>query len=120
MFRKLATATVLASGLLLSNCMTVSPTQVSSITTSFISAVDKAVAVGCAAVPEVSAIITLVNSGIGTSVAGVASAFCAAFSAAVPTKASHKAPVMARRFGRRFGAAGPIYACAGNICGWKL
>lgn len=120
--RKLAIVAVAAAALSLSACNTLSPSTVSSLTTSFITAVEKTAATVCSAVPEVSAIITLVNSGIGQSVSGVASAFCAAFATATPApvKAGRRAPpVMARRFGRRFGG-GPTYECAGSICGWKL
>lgn len=121
---RLATVTVLASAILLSNCVTTTPGQVSSITTSFLTAVDQTVATVCQAVPEAAAIISLVNSGIGLSVGGVASAFCSAFANAVPAPAPAAARLRAKRFahrfGRRFGASNPTYMCAGAICGWRL
>lgn len=118
MYRKFAAIALIAGGLSLGSCSTLTPGTVSTITSAFIKQVDAVVATVCRAVPEVTAIVTLVNSGIGLSVGGVATAFCQAFQSAVQVTPT-TTPTASRRFGRRFRAGG-AYMCAGSICGWRL
>ena len=115
MFRKASIALSLGAALLLSSCAGLNPTSVGTITSAFIKEVDAVVLTICKAVPEVTAIVSLVNAGIGLSVGGVATAFCQSFATAVPAPAP-----AARRFGRRFGGSTSSYMCAGSICGWRV
>ncbi len=114
--RKILLATVLAGGL--AAC---TATQVTSITTSLIDEADAIIVTSCNAYPEVTSLISLLNSGVAATANALAAAFCQAIQAAVPTPASSSAmPVALASRKKRLGLAAPVHVCTTNgICGWR-
>jgi hypothetical protein len=123
--KKLFVAVILASAIGLGGCSTLGGTT-GTVTVATIEAqilkiltpIDKYVALGCSAIPELASLVALANAGVAVGITTLGGAFCSAFAAAVPATP----PASARkRFARRYGAGtgGLQYYCAGSICGWK-
>ena len=111
MLRKLAATAAVAATLTFGGCSTLTPTTV----TSLLQEVTAITRVACGAIPAATALITLINAGVGASAGALAAAFCQAFQSATPVGQS---TVSAAR--RLSAPARGIYMCAGTICGWRV
>lgn len=97
-----------------------SPSQVNSVTATLLHDVEQITVSLCRAVPEATAIISLVNAGIGQTANALATAFCASFQTAVATAPPPSTPAPKVAAGAVIESV-PVYKCTpSKICGWQL
>jgi hypothetical protein len=119
--RKFLLASAVSTSIALSGCGSITPGEVTSITTTLYDDALAAIVTGCNAVPDATALIALINQGVAQTAGALATAFCNAIESASPSPAPASQAIKMKALLRRFGVskASLAHYCNGKVCGWK-